>query len=171
MCVSLHVRHIHTQSKPAQHPIALYAIKQLCSMTIANRVYMQQWTTEKTAYMTQDTLTFLQATRNGRVPWSVSMATRLIPPAPWGILPTPQAWHRAPREGTQPRSWQGDRGCRAPVAGRMLLCMLCLLPARSRGAEDLGRGCPPPSSPVVRNKGCFEDSDVTRDCICLSRCF
>lgn len=99
------------------------------------------------------------------------MATRLIPPTPWGILPTPQAWHRAPRDGTQPRSWQGDRGCWAPVAGRVLLCMLCLLPAGSGGAEDLGRGAPAPSSPAIRNKGCFEDGDVIYDCGCLLPCF
>ena len=97
-----------------------------------------------------------------QVPGTVSMATSLIPPSPWGILPTPQAWHRPPRKGSKPRSWQGDRGCWAPVAGRVLLCVLCLMPAGSRGAEDLGWGNPAPSIPVNNVQDSLYVGDVTQ---------
>lgn len=87
------------------------------------------------------------------VPGTISMATRRIPPTPWGVLPTPQAWDRAPREGSHPGSWQGDRGRWASVTGGVLLCMLSLLPAGTRGAEDLGWRTPTSSSPANIKNG------------------
>ena len=78
-------------------------------------------------------------------PWTISLAARLIPSTPGGVVPTPKPWHRAPRGGSQPRRGQGHRGSRGPVAGGMLLW---LLPAGPWRAEDLGWGSPTPSSPV-----------------------
>ena len=78
-------------------------------------------------------------------PWVISLAARLIPSTPRGVLPNPQPWHRAPRGGSQPRRGQGHRGSRGPVAGGMLLW---LLPAGPWRAQDLGWGSPTPSSPV-----------------------
>lgn len=85
---------------------------------------------------------------NMHTPWTISLAGRLIPPAPRGILPTPQSWHRAPRHGSQPRRRQGYRRPWAPVAGGVLW----LLPAGPRGAQDLGRWSPASSSPVIKTQ-------------------
>ena len=80
------------------------------------------------------------------------MAARLIPPSPWGVLPTSQAWHRPPREGSQPRRGEGYRGSWAPVVASVLMCMLWLLPAGTWRAKHLGWGRPATSSPVGKKR-------------------